>query len=169
TQLTSNAWHDYRALYVRLDKRYSNRYQYIISYTREWTRDNVANVTDYYHPELNIGPAGRKHTLVASGSAQLPFGLTAGAVWTIRTALPYDASAGVDFTGDGATDMGPGVTTNMAGRDSASTTKLLGLVNAWRAVRNLPAIPASQLQSSDYNRTDIRLSRAFGLTSTKSV
>ena len=55
TQLTSNAWHDYRAMCVRLDKRFSNRYQYIVSYTREWTMDNVANVNDYYHPELNRG------------------------------------------------------------------------------------------------------------------
>jgi hypothetical protein len=169
TQLTSNAWHDYRAMYVRLDKRFSNRYQYIVSYTREWTMDNVANVNDYYHPELNRGPAGRKHTLVASGSAQLPFGLTAGAVWTIRTALPYDASAGVDFTGDGATDLVPGATTNMAGRDSANTAKLLGLVNAWRTVRNLAPIPASQLQSSAYNRADVRVSRNFAINGARSV
>jgi hypothetical protein len=126
-------------------------------------------VTDYYHPELNIGPNGRKHTLVASGSANLPFGLTAGVVWTIRTALPYDASAGVDFTGDGQNDLVPGATTNMAGRDSASTAKLLGLVNAWRAVKNMAPIPASQLQSSAYNRADMRVSRNFALTSTKSV
>jgi hypothetical protein len=156
-------------MYVRLDKRFSNRYQYIVSYTREWTIDNVANVNDYYHPELNRGPAGRKHTLVASGSAQLPFGLTAGAVWTIRTALPYDASAGVDFTGDGATDLVPGATTNMAGRDSANTAKLLGLVNAWRTVRNLAPIPASQLQSSAYNRADVRVSRNFAINGARSV
>jgi hypothetical protein len=169
TQLASNGWHDYRALYVRLDKRYSSRYQYILSYTREWAHDNVANIQDYYHPELQEGPTGRKHTLVASGSASLKYGLTAGAVWTIRTALPYDASSGADFTGDGVTDNVPGVTTNMAGRDSAGTAKLLQLVNAWRAVKNLAPIPASQLQSSKYNRADVRLSRAFGLTSTKSV
>jgi hypothetical protein len=169
TQLTSNAWHNYRALYVRLDKRYSNRYQYIVSYTREWARDNVANVLDYYHPELQEGPTGRKHTLVASGSAQLKYGLTLGAVWTLRSALPYDASSGVDFTGDGVIDNVPVVTTNMAGRDSAGTAKLLELVNAWRAVRNRAPIPASQLQSSRYNRADVRVSRSFGLTSTKSV
>jgi hypothetical protein len=169
TQLASNGWHNYRALYVRLDKRYSDNYQYIVSYTREWTRNNVANISDFYHPELQEGPSGRKHTLVASGSARLPYALTVGAVWTLRTALPYDAVSNVDFTGDGVVDLVPGATTNMGGRDSAGTAKLLDLVNAWRAVRNLAAIPASQLESSDYNRFDVRVSRSFAIGGERAI
>jgi hypothetical protein len=169
TQLVSSGWHDYRALYVRLDKRYASNYQYIVSYTREWTMNNTGNISDYYNPELDTGPSGRKHTLVASGSGRLPGGITAGAVWTIRTALPYDASSGVDFTGDGVVDRVPGATRNMAGRDSESTARLLELVNAWRRVRGLSAIPASQLESSNYNRMDIRLSRSFALRGAQSV
>ena len=169
TQLASNGWHNYRALYVRLDKRYADNYQYIVSYTREWTRNNVANISDFYHPELQEGPSGRKHTLVASGSARLPYSVTFGAVWTLRSALPFDASSGVDLTGDGVVDLVPGVTTNMAGRDTDGTSRLLELVNAWRAVRNLGPIPASQIESSDYNRVDIRVSRSFALPGERSV
>ena len=169
TQLAANGWSDYRALYVRLDKRFANGYQYLLSYTRDWTTNNVANITDFYHPELEEGPSGRKHTLVASGYARLPLDITFGAVWTIRSALPFDALSGVDFTGDGAVDRVPGVTRNMAGRDSESTARLLELVNAWRAVRGLAAIPASQLETSDFNRVDIRVSRNFALPSGTSV
>jgi hypothetical protein len=169
TQLTSNGWHNYRALYARLDKRYSNNYQYIVSYTREWTRNNVQNISDFYHPELQEGPSGRKHTLVASGSARLPYAVTVGAVWTLRTAVPFDALSGVDLTGDGVIDMVPGVTTNMAGRDKDGTAKLLELVNAWRAVRNMAPIPASQIESSDYNRFDVRVSRAFAVGGERSI
>ena len=168
-QLTSSGWHDYRALYVRLDKRFASNYQYIVSYTREWTLNNVANISDYYHPELQTGPSGRKHTLVASGSARLPFGMTADAVWTICTALPYDASSGVDLTGDGVADLVPGATTNMGGRDEHGTAKLLELVNAWRTVRGLKTIPASQLESSSYNRVDVRVSRSFAIHGEQSV
>src|ERR1043166_3722866 len=64
TQLSANGWSDYRALYVRLDKRMSNRYMYLISYTRDWTTNEVANVTDFYHPNLDKGPDGLKHTVV---------------------------------------------------------------------------------------------------------
>ena len=163
SQLASNGWHNYRALYVRLDKRFANNYQYIVSYTREWARNNVANINDFYNPDLNEGPTGRKHALVASGSARLPFDLTVGAVWTIRSALPFDASSGVDFTGDGVVDLVPRVTTNMGGRDSQGTARLLELVNEWRVVRRLAPIPASQMQSSDFNRVDARVSRSFAL------
>jgi hypothetical protein len=169
TQLASSGWSDYRALYVRLDKRFANRYQYLLSYTRDWTTNNVSNITDYYHPELEEGPSGRKHSLVASGYARLPYEITLGAVWTIRSALPFDALSGVDFTGDGAVDRVPGVTRNMAGRDSENTSQLLELVNAWRAVRGLAAIPASQIESSDFNRVDIRLSRSFAVGGERSV
>jgi hypothetical protein len=116
TQLTSNGWSNYRALYVRLDKRMSNRFMYLVSYTRDWTRNNVSAVSDIYHPSLDEGNDGRKHSLVASGTARLPFSLTFGAVWTIRTALPYSALSGFDFTGDGTVDFVPGTTRNMAGR-----------------------------------------------------
>jgi len=169
--LSSTGWSDYRALYVRLDKRMSNRYMYLISYTRDWTTNQVANVSDYYHPDLDQGPDGRKHTVVASGTARLPFDLTFGAVWTVRSALPYSALAGVDLNGDGVsnTDYVPGTTRNQAGRDSASTATVLQKVNEWRAVRNLRPIPESQLESSNFNRFDIRVSRSINLGGTRSV
>jgi hypothetical protein len=171
TQLSANGWSNYRALYVRLDKRMSNRYMYLVSYTRDWTTNEVANVTDYYHPELDKGPDGRKHTVVASGTARLPFDLTLGAVWTVRTALAYSALAGVDLNGDGiaTTDLVPGTTRNEAGRDTTGTANVLQMVNAWRAVRGLAPIPASQLQSSNFNRFDIRLSRSIPLRGSESI
>ena len=169
TQLASNGWSNYRALFVRLDKRMSNRFMYLVSYTRDWTENSVSNISDFYHPELDEGPSGRKHTVVASGTARLPFDLTFGAVWTIRTALPYTALSGVDFTGDGTVDFVPGTTRNQAGRDDKNTAYVLQKVNEWRATRNLAPIPADQLQSSDYNRFDIRLSRAIALGGGRSV
>ena len=172
TQLTANGWSNYRALYVRLDKRMSNRYMYLVSYTRDWTKNNVASpVADFYHPDLDTGPDGRKHTVVASGTARLPFDLTLGAVWTVRSALPYSALAGVDLNGDGVSnnDYVPGTTRNQAGRDDAATAQVLQKVNEWRAVRNLAPIPASQLQSSNFNRFDIRVSRSVTLGGGRSV
>ena len=172
TQLSSTGWSNYRALYVRLDKRMSNRYMYLVSYTRDWTKNNVASpVADFYHPDLDTGPDGRRHTVVASGTARLPFDLTLGAVWTIRSALPYSALAGVDLNGDGVSnnDYVPGTTRNQAGRDDASNATVLQKVNEWRAVRNLAPIPASQLQSSNFNRFDIRVSRSINIGGVRSV
>ena len=169
TELASNGWSDYRALYLRLDRRFADGYQYLLSYTRDWTNNNVSNITDYYHPELEEGPAGRKHSFVASGYVRLPLEISLGAVWTIRSALPFDALSGVDFTGDGTIDRVPGVTRNMAGRDSKGTSQLLELVNAWRAQRRLAPIPEGQIESSDFNRVDLKVSRSFSLRSGTSV
>ena len=169
TQLTSSGWEKYPALYVRLDKRYSNHYQALMSYTREWTTLSAANITDYYHPQINEGPSGRKNQFVGSGYVRLPLDLTLGAVWTWRSALPWTASSGVAYTGNGTADLVPGTTTNEAGRDSASTAKVLGLVNAWRGARGLAAIPANQLQTSNYNSVDMRISRTFRLPRRESV
>ena len=67
------------------------------------------------------------------------------------------------------TDYVPGTTRNLGGRDSESTAKVLELVNAWRAVRNRAPIPASQLQSSNFNRFDIRLSRSIPIPGGRSA
>lgn len=144
-------------------------YQYIVSYSRDWTENNVGALTGYYHPEINTGPDGRKHTLVASGSARRPYDLTLGAVWTARTALPCGAVSGVDLTGTGTIALVPGTSRNMGCRDSEGTTRLLELVNAWRTVRNLRPLPDGQIQSSNFNRVDVRVSRSFNLPNTHSV
>ncbi|PYR67784.1 MAG: hypothetical protein DMF88_11630 [Acidobacteria bacterium] len=92
-QLTSNGWSHYRALYVRLDKRMANRYMYLVSYTRDWTTNSVDNVSDFYHPDLDTGPSGRKHTLVASGGRER---LRAAAVRShIRRGLDHSYGAAV--------------------------------------------------------------------------
>jgi hypothetical protein len=79
--------------------------------------------------------------------------------------------AGVDLNGDGVSnnDYVPGTTRNQAGRDSKNTTLVLQKVNEWRLVRGLAPIDANQPQSSDYNRMDIRLSRAIALGGGRSV
>src|SRR5262249_50228754 len=50
-----------------------------------------------------------------------------------------------------------------------STAAALKKVNEWRAVRNLQPIPESQLESSNFNRFDIRVSRSINLGATRSV
>jgi len=81
----------------------------------------------------------------------------------IRSALPYSALAGFDLTGNGSRNaQGLPVDMCRAPRETWLVATARGprrcwkLVNAWRAVKNLAPIPAGQLQSSDYNRFDIR-------------
>ncbi len=158
---------DYRALYLRLDKRFSNRYQYLVSYTLAKETDRgagQATVVDFYHPEYDdgYGSQDRRHTLVASGAIMLPMDITVGAVWNYRSSRPFGARAGVDLNLDGAvTDYVPGTTRNVFNRGDDAA--MLALVNTWRASRRLAPIVESQIMTDEFQRLDLRASKQITL------
>jgi hypothetical protein len=162
----STGEHEYRSLFVRLDKRFANRHQYLLSYTlaKQDNNDPTGNVADFYNRDLDWGPgnADRRHNFVASGSVLLPHDVTIGAVWSLRSTMPFNARAGRDLNGDGnaGTDYVPGTTRNMGNRE---TGHMLELVNAWRAQNGRAPISPDQLDTNEYNRFDVRASKAFGV------
>ena len=92
----------YKALMVRLDKRFDSRYMYLLSYTLAKSDGNLASpgtssrITQAENPALDLGPAAndRRHVVVASGSVLLPYDVTLGGVWTFRSTMPFSAIAG---------------------------------------------------------------------------
>jgi hypothetical protein len=162
-QLQSAGFHDYRAMLVRFDKRLANRHQYMLSYTlaKETNQGPTGTISDFYHPELDRGPGSgdRRHMFVASGSVLLPFDVSLGGVWTLRSTMPFSARAGRDLNADGAanSDYVPGTTRNQGNRGNNDT--FLAAVNAWRAQNGRAPIPASQLATNEYNRFDVRASK----------
>ena len=170
TETQSIGWQKYQALLMRLDKRFSNNNQYTISYTLSKTRDNsfgatsTGIITDAARPELDegYGNSDRRHALVASGAVIVPGDITLGAVWTIRSDRPFRATAGRDLNRDGAnTDYVPGTKKGDGNRMDAD--EFVDLVNAWRAQNGLGAISAGQIDSDDFNRLDVRLSKSFSV------
>jgi hypothetical protein len=154
-------WGTYKALMVRLDRRFANRFLYLLSYTLSKADNNLGGITTALNPSLDNGPAAtdRRQMFVASGSVSLPWDVTVGAVWTLRSAMPFSARAGKDLDGDGATtDFVPGTTYDQGNRDLD-----LSLVNAWRAQNGLRPISASQIDKNDYNSFDIRASKSLRL------
>jgi hypothetical protein len=90
--------------------------------------------------------------LVASSSVLLPYDVTLGGVWTLRSTMPFSAIAGRDLNGDAlVTDYVPGTTRAMGTRDNA---RMLEAVNAWRAVNGLRPIAASQIDANRYQGFD---------------
>lgn len=156
----------HRALYVRVDRRFTQRSQFQIAYTHTNSRDNnpgndVPRYLDPFNLDLDWGPSHgeRRHALIGSGSIRLPYDITFGAIWTYRSQLPWSAQAGVDRNGDGfATDLVPGTTRNQGSRGLD-----IDKVNAWRATRGLGAISAAQIDSSRVNILDMRLSKRIDL------
>jgi outer membrane receptor protein involved in Fe transport len=170
TEVEPIGTYNYHAVLVRLERRFAKRYQYVVSYTLANQKDTwdggntaagVGSIVDYYNQSTSAGPsaADRRHNLVASGSVNLRWGFVLGAIWTVRSSLPFDALAGKDLNSDGSnTDYVPGTSADQGNRDLN-----LGLVNAWRAKNGLGPIAASQIASSRLNQLDVRLSKSFAL------
>jgi hypothetical protein len=118
-----------------------------------------AQVTNQNNYNLDWGPAGidRRNAVVAGGFVQLPWQITAGAFWQVRSALPFSASAPAIVT-DGITQYVPGTTRNMGNRDNGA---FLQAVNAYRSSLGLGPLAVSVIDSSRFNSFDLKLSRAF--------
>ena len=163
-QLRSAGFHDYRAMLVRLDKRLADRHHYMLSYTlaKETNQGPTGTITDFYVPELDRGPGSgdRRHSFVASGSVILPYDINVGGIWTLRSTMPFSARAGRDLNNDGAagSDYVPGTTRNQGNRGNDA---FLAAVNAWRTQNGRAPIAASQLETNEYNRFDVRASKAI--------
>jgi Carboxypeptidase regulatory-like domain/TonB dependent receptor len=151
----------YKALYVRAEKRFSKRYQFLVSYTLASNRDDnpQAQVTNQNNYNLDWGPAAidRRNTLVAGGFIQLPWQITAGMFWQLRSSLPFSVTAPTMII-DGVTQYVPGTTRDEGNRNN---TALIAAVNAYRATLGMAPVSASQIQSSRFNSFDLKLSRAF--------
>ena len=159
----------YKALYVKVEKRYSHRTQALASYTSTRSDDNnlLSRYLDPFDTNLDRGPSAgeRRHALVASGSVLLPGDMTLGLIWSLRSQLPWSATAGSDLNRDGFnTDLVPGTT-----RNSGSRNLNLAAVNAYRAANGLSTVTESQVDSSRVNMVDLRLNKDFALRGTRKL
>jgi outer membrane receptor protein involved in Fe transport len=150
----------YRGMYVRAEKRFAKRYQFLVSYTLASNRDDnpQAQVTNQNNYTLDWGPASidRRHSLVASGSTNLPWKFNLGVIWQARSSLPFNAVSTIQV--DGVTQYIPGLSRNMGNRDN---TAVLAAVNAYRASLAAPLapLPSTQIDSSRFDSFDIVISR----------
>jgi hypothetical protein len=162
----------YKALYVKLEKRYSNRNQFLVSYTLAKSDDSLPLYRSFDPFDLSIdwGPSNndRRHSIVASGSILLPYDINLGAIYRYRSELPWNAVAGRDLNGDGfssstgisgGADLVPGTT-----RNSGSRNLNLQAVNDYRALNGLPSVSESDIDSSRLSVFDIRVSKRFNIS-----
>jgi hypothetical protein len=149
----------YKALLLKIEKRMTHRYQYLVSYTLAKAEDtnwrNVYATTYGFVRDTAPAIADRRHRIVASGIVQLPFETQVSAILDLRSRLPFSPTTALDLNGDGYTgDLPAGVL-----RGSGCRTLDVSAVNAFRASRNLagvgdPACPG-------FSNLDLRVSKFF--------
>ncbi|MBI3262577.1 MAG: TonB-dependent receptor, partial [Acidobacteria bacterium] len=157
----STADNRYKALLVKLEKRLSDRYQFLVSYTLAKAVDEnftnaLADRYGYFKLERN-GAADRRHRLVFSGIVQLPADVQVSAIGDFRSNLPFSPSTSLDLNLDGYTgDLPAGVLPGTGCRDLN-----LDAINTFRAGRGLAAV--SNITCSNFMNVDIRLSKSIRL------
>ena len=156
----------YKALYTKLEKRYSQRHQFMVSYSFTDSDDNapMGRYLDPFNPAVDWGPRAASGATPWSPADRCCCRGTSPSARSgrYRSQLPWSATAGRDVNGDTFnTDLVPGTT-----RNSGSRNLDLAAVNAWRALNNLAPIPESQIESSRINIADMRVSKSvrFGET-----
>lgn len=121
----------YRGLLIKLDKRYSRRTQFLISYALSSNAgfNGVTNKLNWFE---SFGPldTDRRHVLTASGVFDLHWGMRLSLISSISSQQPFTAFVGaVDFNGDGTNgDVLPGSRYNQFNRGFSEST-LATLVN----------------------------------------
>jgi outer membrane receptor protein involved in Fe transport len=156
----STADNTYRAMLVKVEKRMSNRYQFLTSYTLAYAKDeNLSNArADVYGfaPVVRYGTADRRQRLVVSGIVQLPWQSQISAIGDFRSDLPFGPSSNLgDLNGDGYTgDLPAGIMPGSGCRDLD-----LAAVNTVRASRNLT--PVTRVDCPGFANVDLRFSKFF--------
>ncbi len=163
TFIQSSQDNTYKALLLKLEKRMSHRYQFLVSYTLSKAMDRAFTSTapDSYGftkvewPASVDRPTDRRHRLVVSGIVQFPWGVQLSGIGDFRSSLPFAPTTSVDLNGDGYTgDLPSGVAVGSGCRGLN-----LDAVNAFRAARGLAAV--STVACSAFANVDVRLSKAF--------
>jgi hypothetical protein len=181
----------YTGLLMKLDKRFSNRYQFTGSYAfSRYTGFNGIINNNNLNESRGIQGSDRSHRMTFSGIWDLPtyngdLDFVRGFIngWQVSTihqmvsAPPLNPTIGVDIDGDGiSTLLLPGVGYNGFGRDGIDEGNIRALVDNYNKIyptsvtgRRTPqnqvvpviTLPASFSNGDSFISTDIRLSRIF--------
>jgi hypothetical protein len=174
---------DYKALLVKLEKRFSNRYQFTASYAYSRLRGFDYD-RDLGNPFAFPGFSGadRPHIFSFSGVADLPYGLRAGLIATFESGAPLTVTIpgtnNSDLNGDGTNnDLLPGTSLNTVNRNisASSLQALVDQYNTQFAGKPAPrggtfpllALPSNFDLGDSFQSYDVRLSKEFNILTEK--
>jgi hypothetical protein len=170
TEQVTTGHSDYKALLMSLEKRMSDKYQFMLSYTLASAKNTLGSmwegIGDTNRPEDEYGAAiaDRRQRFVFSGiTTAIPWGIQVSGVLSLGSPRPFDVRAGVDLNLDGDfNDRPPGVTRDQGCRDLS-----LDAINAFRAANGVA--PVSGVECPNAADLDVRVSKPIRFGGSKSL
>ncbi len=162
----------YNAMLLKLDKRFSKRYQFTVSYALT-DQHGYNGIVDMDHWNASWGPQGARHILNVSGIIQLPWDFQIGVISSSSSRGPITASvSGVDLTGDGTTGQPlPGIPINGLNRGYGKEDLVAAVANWNQKIagtkdalgKAIPQIvlPSNYSLGDNFNSQDLRVTKFF--------
>jgi hypothetical protein len=166
---------DYRALLVKVDKRFSSRFQFTASYalsslTGFFTGEDLTDYFRFHGPLDNDS----RHRLTVSGVVNLPWNFQASLIAVYASSPPFNAriASTNDLNGDGTfSDTLPGLKINDLGRGTGRNeffqlvnqfnATLAGKPDAQGATIKTLIVPANFAFGDNFQSEDIRITKTF--------
>lgn len=174
TQLESTVNTHYDALWLSVDRRFAQRYQFHAAYTlaKSLNYANDDQIPFAYppvdandlHREYGPTPNDQRQRLVLQGVVDLPWGFRASPIWTYSSGVPMDI-----LLGDGSAARVPQLGRNAGGRQFHTGTELNAFItqaNAAGATNGslgtpLPLVDDNARFNDTFNSLDLRISKTF--------
>lgn len=169
---TPSGRRNYKGLLVKLDRRFSNKHMYTVSYAFQSQHgfNGIINKRDWF---ASWGPQGGRHVLNVSGIVELPWKFQLSMISAMSSRGGVTASIpGIDLDGDGSgSEPLPGARVNSLNRGLGKDdlAKLVGEFNSKYAGTRTPrnqTVPRINLPSNYhlgdwFSSQDLRLSKVF--------
>jgi len=164
----------YNGLLVKVDKRFSKRYQFTAAYAFQH-QYGYSGIFDYNNFSRSWAPQGGHHVLNISGVVDMPWGFQLGLISSTTSVGPITTSVGgVDLNGSGAgtTTPLPGIPLNGI-NNGVSSSQLLAAINNWnttlagtpdargKSIAFIQAPAANAFFGRTGESQDIRLTKSF--------
>lgn len=153
--LTSDGFSRYKALNIRMDKRFGSRFQTTASYAFSKLETTSADglglgggplVNRLNSGNLGVGPFDRRHRFVLNGIVELPRGFRFSGLSTIYSGVPANATVAADINGDGIiTDILPGTRRGSLNRSITSVQDLNTKIRAYNLATGGTMSPRGQV------------------------
>lgn len=170
----------YKALLVKVDKRFSRRYQFTASYALQDSKSINDITLDLFNYNSSYGPDLPRNNFTISGSVNLPWGLQASLISTLISRPPVQPIiSGISINGSDTSSSGHFALPGMSYNEFISRDDLQKLVNQYNSTyagqltpagkagispkQVFPAItlPSHYNLGHDFTSQDLRISKSF--------